>query len=464
MKKAEYLRNESCPQRDNAEHEEYVGARSIGRRETEETDGADLLERILSRENLNRAYKRVKSNGGAPGIDGMTVEDALPWLREHGEELLEKIRNGKYKPQPVRRKEIPKQDGGIRKLGIPTVTDRIVQQAIAQQLSPIFEPLFSDGSYGYRPGRSAPMAMQKVKEYAEQGYTSAVQIDLSKYFDTLNHDLLMNMVREEVHDKRVTDLIKKFLKGGVMEHGLRIRTEEGSPQGGPLSPLLANIYLNKYDHEMENRGVHVIRYADDIVVLARTPRAAQRLLESSRRYLEGKLKLKLNMEKSRVVSVYAIRNFKFLGFALGKGKNGTYIRTHAKSLKKAKQKLKKLTSRSQGRNVRVVMDKTKVYFRGWLNHYGIASMRTTMKEWDGWLRRRLRMYIWKQWKSPRTRKENLMKLGLPEWRACEVAYSRKAYWRSARHASVNAAISNKRLAQAGYVSILDLYESVHKHD
>ena len=464
MKKAEYPGNGGCPQRDSAEHEEYAGARSADRQETEETDGADLLEKILSRGNLNRAYKRVKANKGAPGNDGMTVEDALPWLREHREELLEQIRSGKYKPQPVRRKEIPKPDGGTRKLGIPTVADRIIQQAIAQQLIPIFEPLFTDGSYGYRPGRpgrSAQMAIQKVKEYAEQGYTTAVLIDLSKYFDTLNHDLLMNMVREEVHDKRVIELIKRFLKSGVMENGLLVRTEEGSPQGGPLSPLLANIYLNKFDHEMEGRGVHVIRYADDIVVLARTPRAAARLLESSRRYLEGKLKLRMNMEKSKVVSVYSIRNFKFLGFALGKGKDGVFIRAHAKSLKKAKQKLKELTSRSQGRNVRKVMYNVKIFIRGWLGYFGIASMRNTMKSWDKWLRRRFRMYIWKQWKLPRTRVKNLMKLGLPEWRACEVAFSRKAYWRSAAHASVQMAISSKRLAQAGYYSILDRYESLH---
>ena len=233
MSRAEYPGNGGCPQRDSAEHEEYAGARSIDRRETEEEDGADLLERILDRDNLNRAYKRVKANKGAPGIDGMTVEDALPWLREHREKLLDQIRMGKYKPQPVRRKEIPKPDGGIRKLGIPTVIDRIIQQAIAQQLTPIYEPLFSDGSYGYRPGRSAQMAIQKVKAYAEQGYTQAVLIDLSKYFDTLNHDLLMNMVREEIHDKRGIELIKKFLKSGVMENGLHIRTEEGSPQGGP---------------------------------------------------------------------------------------------------------------------------------------------------------------------------------------------------------------------------------------
>ena len=303
-----------------------------------------------------------------------------------------------------------------------------------------------------RKGEFEPQLLKKNQTSISQDIEEKI---LSMY------DLLMNMVREEVHDKRVIELIKRFLKSGVMENGLHIKTEEGSPQGGPLSPLLANIYLNKFDHEMESRGVHVIRYADDIVVLARTPRAGERLLESSRRYLEGKLKLKMNMDKSRVVSVYSKRNFKFLGFALGKGKDGVFIRAHAKSLKKAKQKLKELTSRSQGRNVRVVMYKVKVFIRGWLGYFYIASMRNTMKGWDEWLRRRFRMYIWKQWKKPRTRMRNLMKLGVPDWRACAVAYSRKAYWRCAKHACVNEAISSKRLALAGYYSILDRYESLH---
>lgn len=220
-------------------------------------------------------------------------------------------------------------------------------------------------------------------------------VDLSKYFDTLNHDLLMNMVREEVHDKRVIELIKKFLKSGVMENGPLVKTKEGSPQGGPLSPLLANIYLNKYDREIERRGVPVLWYADDIVVLAKSPRAAQRLLEFSRKYLEEKLKLKMNMDKSRAVGVFSIRNFKFLGFALGKGPDGVYIRVHAKSIRKAKQKLKELTSHRQGRNIHVVMRKVKEFIRGWLGYFRVAKMRNTMNEWDGWLRRRLRMYIWK---------------------------------------------------------------------
>ena len=459
--KAEYLENKSCLQRDSAEREEYVGARSIDNREAEEADGAELLERILNRENLNRAYKRVKANKGAPGIDGMTVKDALGWLRKHREELLGGIRSGKYKPQPVRRKEIPKPDGGMRKLGIPTVVDRVIQQAIAQQLTPIFEPLFSENSFGYRPGKSAQMAIQKVKEYAEQGYKHAVLIDLSKYFDTLNHELLMNMVREQVHDRRVTELIKKYLKSGVMENGLLVKTEQGSPQGGPLSPLLANIYLNKFDQEIGGRGVPVIRYADDIVVLAKSERAAKRLLESGRKYLEGKLKLKMNAGKSKVVSVVAIRDFKFLGFALGRGKNGYYIRAHAESLKKAKAKLRELTSRSQGRNVRTVMQNVKVYIRGWLGYFGIASMKSTMADWDGWLRRRFRMYIWKQWKRPRTRVKNLKKLGMPDWQAYRNGNTRKGYWAVARSGILTHTITNKRLIQAGYYSILDRYESLH---
>ena len=461
--KAEYCGNAGCPQRDSAEHEEYVGAQSAGTRENGEQDSADLLERILTRENLNRAYKRVRANHGAPGIDRMTVEDALPWLREHREELLDSIRRGKYKPQPVRRKEIPKPDGGVRKLGIPTVTDRIIQQAIAQQLTTIYEPLFSEGSYGYRPKRSAQQAIQKVKEYAEKGYTQAVLIDLSKYFDTLNHELLMNLLRKHIHDKRVTELIKKYLKSGVMENGIHVKTEEGSPQGGPLSPLLANVYLNEFDQEMAKRGVPVVRYADDIVVLARSQRAAERLLESSRRYLEGKLKLKMNMEKSRVVSVYSIRNFKFLGFALGRGKDGVYIRTHVKSLKKAKQKLKELTSRSQGRNVRVVMDHVKKFIRGWLGYFGIASMKTTMQRWDEWLRRRVRMYIWKQWKVPKARIKNLTKLGIPRWKAHQWGYV-KGYWRVAGSPVLTRSITNERLARAGYYSISDRYESLHLCD
>jgi group II intron reverse transcriptase/maturase len=271
----------------------------------------------------------------------------------------------------------------------------------------------------------------------------------------------MNMLRERIHDKRVIDLIKKYLKSGVMENGVVTKTEEGSPQGGNLSPLLANVYLDRFDHEFEGRGVRVIRYADDIVLLARSQRAAERLLGTSRTYLEKKLKLKVNEEKSKVVSVYSIRNFKFLGFALGRNMNGTYIRVHAKPMKKAKEKLKALTSRSQGRNVRAVMHKVKVYMQGWLGYYSIADMKTTIDDWNGWLRRRIRMYIWKQWKKPKTRVKNLLKLGIPEWAAHNYGNSRKGYWRMSGTTTLNNALSNKRLAQAGYFDISQKYKSLH---
>ena len=310
--KAENRGNEGFLQRASVEHQGYAEARSTDRSEGKERGGAsDLLEAILDRDNLNRAYKRVKSNHGAAGIDGMSVEEALPWLKEHREELLQSIRDGSYEPSPVRRKEIPKPDGGVRKLGIPTVVDRVIQQGIAQKLQNIWEPQFSDSSYGYRPKRSGQQAIEKVKEYAEEGYRYAVSVDLSKYFDTLNHELLMNMLREDIKDKRLIDLIKRYLKSGVMENGIVMKTKEGSPQGGNLSPLLANIYLDKFDKEFEGRGVKVIRYADDILLLAKSMRAAERLLGTSTAYLEKKLKLKVNTEKSRAVSVYSIRNFGF---------------------------------------------------------------------------------------------------------------------------------------------------------
>ena len=462
MKKAENAGNGDCLQKDSTECKEYAGAQSAVRPGEGETEGRkpDLLERILDRENLNRAYKRVKANKGAPGVDGMTVEEALPWLKEHGKELTDSIRSGKFKPDPVRRKEIPKPDGGVRKLGIPSVKDRVIQQAIAQMLTPIYEPLFTEGSFGYRPGRSAQDAIYRIRGCADEGYEWAVLLDLSKYFDTLNHEKLLNLLRREVKDERVIQLIKRFLKSGVMENGVVMETTEGSPQGGPLSPLLANIYLNEFDHEYERRGVPVIRYADDIVLLCKSERAAARLLESSIRYLEGKLKLKVNREKSHIAKVNATKKFKFLGFAFGKGKDGIFIRVHQKSLKKAKDKLRALTKRNRGINVRQVMKEVKRYMQGWLNYYGMAEMKNTLKEWDGWLRRRLRAYIWKQWKKPRTKYRNLRKLGIPEKYAWMTAFSRKKYWFVAGTTSVKRAISNERLVRAGYFDLSEAYESI----
>ena len=443
---AENISNDGCSQRDSAEHKGYVRAHRSFNRIWKERDSAqpDLLEKILEKDNLNRAFKRVKANKGAPGVDGMTIDETLQWLKEHNHELIDRIRRGKYTPKPVRRVEIPKPDGGVRKLGIPTVTDRTTQQAMAQQMIPIFEPLFSDGSFGYRPGRSAKDAMLKVKEYAEQGYTYAVSLDLSKYFDTLNHTILVNLLRREIKDERVIQMVKRYLRSGVMENGVVIDTEEGSPQGGNLSPLLANVYLNEFDQEYLKRGVPCIRYADDIVLLAKSERAAKRLLETSTKYLEGTLKLKVNQEKSRVVSVFAIRNFKYLGFALGRNGGGVYVRVHPKSMKKFKDHLREYSSRKRCQSIRPSLEKIRVYVRGWMNYYGIASMKNPIDDLNGWLYRRIRMCIWKQWKLPKTRMRKLLGLGLPEWVAREGAYSRKGYWRMAGTGVLNRALTKEK--------------------
>lgn len=459
---AKYCGNTGCPQKDSTECKEYVGAPNVNPRDRKERTDAHLLERILQRDNLNRAYLQVERNHGAPGIDGMTVEEALPWLKEHKEDLLESLRNGSYKPSPVRRKDIPKPDGGTRQLGIPTVIDRIIQQAIAQILIPIYEPQFSDASYGYRPGRSAKEAIRKVKKYAEEGYTHAVQVDLSKYFDTINHDLLLNLLRQAVKDGRVIKLIKKYLKSGIMADGVIVRTEQGTSQGGPLSPLLANIYLNEFDQEWKRRGMKHIRYADDIIILTKSKRAAEHQLESSRKYLEGKLKLTMNTEKSKVVSVFAIKRFKFLGFCIGKNGNGIYIRAHKKSLNKAKQKLRAITKRNRGRNVRTIMAEIAQYMKGWLGYYYIADMKRTLKSWDEWLRRRIRMYIWKQWKKARTRVKNLRKLGISKDQAYQWGNTRLGYWRVAGSPVLKCSITNEKLAQAGYMNTLQMYEQIRR--
>ena len=455
--------NNGCSQRDSAEHEGYAKASRSFNRIWKERDSAQprLLEAILYKDNLNRAYKRVKANKGAAGIDGMSVDEALPYLKEHQQELTDQIYRGKYTPSPVRRVEIPKPDGGVRKLGIPTVIDRTIQQAIAQQLMPIYEPLFIETSYGYRPNKSAKDAILKVKEYAEQGYTFAVTLDLSKYFDTLNHEKLINLLRKEVKDERVIQLIKRYLKSGVMGNGVVMETEEGSPQGGNLSPLLANVYLNEFDQEFTRRGVPCIRYADDIVLLAKSKRASERLLESSTKYLVETLKLTVNREKSRTVSVFAIQNFKFLGFALGRNGSGIYVRVHPKSWKKFKLRLKDLSSRKSVQSIKPSLEKIKVYARGWLNYYGVASMKKSIEEVNGWLYHRIRMCIWKQWKKPKTKVRNLIKMGVPKDLAWQTGNSRRGHWFTTHTVAVNMAMTKERLINSGFYDLAAAYQSVH---
>jgi group II intron reverse transcriptase/maturase len=415
---------------------------------------------LVSRENLNAAYKKVKRNGGAPGVDGMTVDEAAPYLKEHGDEIIWRIIKGKYKPSPVRRVEIPKPDGGVRLLGVPTVVDRVVQQAVVQVLTPVFEPTFSDSSYGFRPGRSAHMAVMKAKEYYEDGYKYVVDIDLAKYFDTVNHDILMDMVMMEVKERPIIRLIRAFLKSGVMADGVVSLTDEGTPQGGNLSPLLSNIYLTRFDRLLEERGHKFVRYADDCNVYLKSRRAAERVMEKSIEFLEGKtMRLKVNRDKSRVGSPTQI---KFLGFRFYTRSNGTKgISVHPKSVKRFKAKVKQITKRNRGKSFDQIVYELKRYTDGWIQYYGIADMKTLMAELNQWIRRRLRMYIWKQWKKIRTKFTNLMKLGVKRGKAWEWANTRKSYWHTANSWILSTTITNERLARRGYADISEKYEAVH---
>jgi len=448
-----------CPCEGTVETESSRGARSIAPLETAEKNGADsLLERILHRDNLNAAYKRVKRNGGAAGVDGMTVDEMLPYLREHGDELIASIRGGWYKPKPVRRVEIPKPDGGVRLLGVPTVVDRMVQQAINQVLQPVFEPTFSDNSYGFRPGRNAQQAMKKAMMYYEQGYTQVVDIDLAKYFDTVNHDILMEMVSREVEDKAVVKLIRKFLKSGVMADGLLSPTEEGTPQGGNLSPLLSNIYLAEFDRMLESRGHKFVRYADDCNIYVQSRRAADRVMESCTKYLEGKLKLKVNREKSKTGSPTRL---KFLGFSLYKTGKKTGIRPHENSLERFKDRIRKLTSRKQARSMEEILWRLKLYTRGWLGYYAIADMKSRMDALNQWVRRRLRQILWKQWKRIGAKHDNLVRLGVNNGKAWEWANSRLGYWRVAGSWILATTLTNEYLVSIGYDDISRRYEALH---
>jgi len=441
------------------ETESNKGACSAVEPETAEKDGAGaLLESILERNNLNKAYKKVKQKGGAAGVDGVTVDEMLPYLKEHRNKLLEAIRGGWYKPQPVRRVEIPKPDGGKRMLGVPTVIDRMIQQATVQIMQPMFEPIFSNSSYGFRPKRSAHGAIKQALEYYKAGYTCVVDLDVAKYFDTVNHDILLNMVREVVKDEAVISLIRKFLKSGVMANGVLSATTEGTPQGGNLSPLLSNIYLTAFDRMLESRGHKFVRYADDCNIYVKSKRAAERVMKSCIQYLEGTMKLKVNREKSQTGSPLKL---KFLGFSLYKTGKKTGIRPHQKSIKRFKDKIRMLTSRKQARSIEQILKKLKVCTTGWLGYYSIADMGSKIAELNQWIRRRIRQIFWKQWKKIRTKHDNLVKLGIPDSKAWEWANSRKAYWRIADSWVLHKSLTNEYLASIGYDDISKRYEALH---
>ena len=425
-----------------------------GTRESE--TGADLLERILNPKNLNAAYKKVKDNKGSHGVDGMTVEQLLPYLTEHGEELRKSILEGTYKPQPVRRVEIPKPDGGVRLLGVPTVIDRVVQQATAQVLTPIYEEIFSDSSYGFRPGRSAHQAIEQALKYINDGYTWAVDIDLEKYFDTVNRDKLMRLVSRDVKDGRVISLIRKFLVSGVMVNGVVIETEEGFVQGGNISPLLSNIMLHELDCELEARGLRHVRYADDCNIYVKSEKAAERIMKSITRFIEADLKLKVNQKKSKVDRPWKL---KFLGFSFyySSKKQKYSIRVHEKSILRFKAKLKALTGRSNGMAMGDRLTKLYQAIQGWVNYFALADMKTLASNLDQWLRRRIRMVVWKTWKRVRTRFASLQKLGLDRQKAWEYANTRKGYWRISDSPILHRTLTNKVLEKRGLVSISALY-------
>ena len=450
-----------CPCEGMLETKSNKGACSVVLTETDREDGAEnLLERILDRNNLNQAYLKVKKNGGSAGIDGMTVEEMLPYLKIHSEELLEALRSERYKPKAVKRVEIPKPDGGKRMLGVPTVIDRMIQQAIVQVLQPIYEPLFSENSYGFRPKRSAHQAMKQALKYYNEGYKQVVDLDLAKYFDTVNHEILIGMLRKQIKDERVIRLIRKYLKSGVMINGLISPTTEGTPQGGNLSPLLSNIYLTEFDRMLESRGHKFVRYADDCNIYVKSRRAAERVMINCTKFLEGKLKLKVNRNKSQVGSPLRL---KFLGFSMYKTGKKAGIRPHGKSIKKFKDKIRELTSRKQARSIEVILKRLKRYTVGWLGYYSIADMESHIKRLNEWIRRRIRQIYWKQWKRIKTRHDNLVKLGIDNENAWKWANSRKAYWRISNSQVLAMSLTNKYLASVGYDDILERYKVLHSN-
>jgi len=453
------LHIEGYLRKDRVELEEYVGAPSISltlekRQDAEIKYSNGLLEKIIDRNNLNQAFKRVKANKGSHGIDGMKVDELLQYLKENGDSLRQSILDGSYKPNPVRRVEIPKQDGKKRPLGIPTAVDRMIQQAIAQVLIPIFEEKFSENSYGFRPNRSAHQAIIKCKQYMDNGYKWAVDIDLEKYFDTVNHDKLIGLVYKEVKDIRVISLIRKYLQAGVMINGVVNTTEKGVPQGGNLSPLLSNIMLNELDTELEKRELNFCRYADDCNIYVKSKKAAERVMYSITKFIEEDLKLKVNKDKSKVDRPWKL---KYLGFSFYNKKDGMGIRVHNKSVEKLKATLKKITGRSNAMSMEYRAVKLKQTITGWINYFKLADLKGTLRELDKWLRRRLRLCYWKQWKKIKTKHDNLVKLGLDSFKAWEYANTRKGYWRISNSPVLARTLSNNYLKEQGFITLTESY-------
>lgn len=454
----------SYPQMVLAEKGEYEGAsdckvnevysRIAENNNTNTAAGADnMLERILSHNNLNTAYKRVKSNKGAGGVDKMSVDELLPYLKEHREQLIGQIRAGKYKPNPVRRVEIPKEEKGkVRKLGIPTVVDRVIQQGITQGITPMFEPQFSENSFGFRPKRSTHDALKQCKKNVDEGYVYVVDMDLEKFFDTVCQSKLIEILSRTIKDGRVISLIHKYLNAGVVQNGLFEKTDVGVPQGGPLSPLLSNIMLNELDRELERRGHRFVRYADDCMIFCRSRKAAERTLENIVPFIERKLFLKVNRNKTVVSHISKV---KYLGYAFYRYKGECRFRAHPKSVKKMRDKIRILMKRSNGWSNEYRKLKLQQFIVGWINYFKLADMKSLLLQTDEWLRRKIRAVYWKQWKKVKTRYKMISKYGLPKWKVKEMANCRKGIWRAS--VMLNSVLTNKEIASQGYTTMTDYY-------
>lgn len=416
-----------------------------------------MLERVLSRQNLNRALERVERNKGSHGVDGMNVQNLRPYLHEHWASLRAQLESGTYQPQPVRRVEIPKPSGGKRKLGIPTVIDRFIQQAIAQTLSEVYDPTFSTKSFGFRPDKRAHDAVRQARGYIKEGCRWVVDIDLEKFFDKVNHDRLMRTISYRVDDPILLRLIRRYLQSGVMEKGLVSPNTEGTPQGGPLSPLLSNIVLDELDKELEERGLAFVRYADDCNIYVRSRRAGERIMESITTFIEKKLKLKVNKEKSAVDRPWRRT---FLGFTFTNNIKQPKIRVSKQSIQRFKLRIRKLTSRKWSISMGERIEKINRYLIGWMGYYQLAETTSVFKRIDGWLRRRLRMIRWKEWKKIKTKQKNLRKQGINEQQAWEWANSRLGYWRIAKSPILDRALDNRYWNNQGLKSLLLRYQSL----
>lgn len=414
----------------------------------------NLLEHALRRENILAAWQRVRANKGAAGVDGMTIDAFPAWASGHWKQIAAALRSGDYQPSPVRRVEIDKSDGGKRQLGIPTVTDRVIQQAIAQVLTPLFDPDFSEHSFGFRPGRNGQQAVQQVQSIIKQGRRIAVDVDLSKFFDRVDHDLLMTHLGYKISDKRLLKLIGRYLRAGVIDNQLYQESREGVPQGGPLSPLLANIMLDPLDKELEKRGHHFARYADDFTILVKSQRAGDRVLRSISRFLQNRLKLVVNSHKSRVVKT---TQSKFLGFTFKAGR----IQWHDKTVHTFKQQVRRLTNRNWGVSMRYQLFKLSQYLRGWINYFGIASGYQRCVELDHWIRRRVRMAYWRQWRKPRTKVKNLMQRGVHVQAAVACGLTSKGPWRSSKTPGIQQALSNAYLRSEGLFELREGWIRLH---